>query len=1802
MRKMFTRLFSLALFLLVFGAYSTASAQSPCFTINESDVVLLTNTEDPDVCNGGALLYMVDNYDTASYEFAFNLDVDPDGGWSSNPLVSVPEGVEFRIQVRQKADITCVSQELTYTAMDLTDIEISTPGVEHPVCYDDESGEITINFTGGNGGYVYYVVPAADWTGAGEYGEAYQELTNQAVRVPGKYYVAVDNLSGCVDLMNIANWDSATINNAPDTLKVEDIAVAAHPACPGGDGTVTVTVLSGGTPFASGEYIVELGGMVDTTVSKVASFDVPAGPYAALVKDSLGCEVYSEQVNVVDPDGILFDIGIEDVACADSANGVIKVFNITGPADSVMAISLDGVNWVTDGHADDVNPSADTIAIGGLAPNYYSLFVDNRNDVCDSVPYVNPNGTGNVIAVQSPTAITFSVDSTDATCNAGDGNITIVDVAGGSGEYEYLIDTGSTWVATASFDVPAGTYVVSVRDKNEVSCEISWPAITIEEPTLVAATAVAISPTCPGGNDGVINVTATGGNGTYQYSLDSAQWYDNNIFAVAAGDYTVYVKDPACADQAVSVPVMVTALEENVIVLDSSKSVTCFGESTGSIYVSMTSWAQQTDETRTITVKYSTNPDNVYQNGTALTDNGDSTYTVTGLAAGTYYVWAMDNLGCVYGDYDVIDVVLSEGVELDIEGSVTGTATCYGTTDGVMTIKSAGATMYGHANTKLAAENLPEGAFTAWPADADSVEIQVGKGTYWVVVKDDCGENVVDGPFEVGGYDMVEIGAVAGSDDLECNGDTDATIVVGEATGGSGVFTYTLMKLDGTYAPVAGHVDVDAPVFEGLGAGTYKVVVTDSAGCAGDETDGIVISEPTAVTFSFTKTDITCYGAANGTVTITAAGGNGVYEFKIGTTNWRAFPTGSDTKTVVITDAGTWDIMVRDTAGCEAAASQTLTIEEPTEIVVDVIETDVTDACNANNGVIKVVVDGGANGMYDVQIAGLDTISTDSVATFTGVTAGEYAIVVMETDSAWCSVEASATIAAPDSLSAVSEVIADVTCNGEANGSIAVSGIVGGEAPYTVTVGGVEYVSVSGVYTADNLVAGTYEIVVSDANGCEYKMTQTIEEPAAMTLNATKISDLDCDAAGSFSVQVTGGTAPYQYYTELSKLPEHILVPDPMNGGWQTDSIFTVDTAGTYIVWAVDANGCMIGGEEDAMGNPVNEWRVKIDSAETEIDITVEHMENVACNGDQNDTIIVHVVVTVNDVVVDDDYTVTINGVEGDTLANVGAGTYEIVVTSEEGCTATETVVIDEPAVLEATLVPGDGEFSCPEVVEGYLEATAAGGAGDYMYQLWQGEDVLVDYQAENSFLVQIGHTYTVVVKDAGGCTDTASYELDPVTAVTFAVKDVTCYGAAKASARIAAVGESGRTFEAHITEYVIDNVSGTETVTVWNPIAIPASGMIDLLDTFMFDNEELVDVHYIIVIADEMGCESAPMDLTFDAVQTPLEVAVTVDENAECSADVVINPTGGAPEYKVTVNGEDVEDMNLTLTVGTYEIVVTDDHLRCSADTTITVVGNPVVEVMDTTIFEGDSIVIEMSDVIPAIDTVLYGSPAGTEYTFEFLPTDSALCTQTYVVTVTTVKRVAPIVASKTPTGNLEDNHPTFEITFENDVVWGESGYLRIVKADMSEVMTILITEDMLADNKLTISYEYDEEIGGLPSKTPLAVLVDSGIVTHDDLPWEGVSGFGWLITTGEYATPNLPEYETVEFDVYPNPFNDFIRVKNADQLVRVVVSNIAGQRVLDIEYPESEIRTNSLVSGMYVVSMFTEDGLAKTTKVIKK
>ncbi|SDT10205.1 SprB repeat-containing protein [Winogradskyella sediminis] len=167
-----------------------------------------------------------------------------------------------------------------------------------------------------------------------------------------------------------------------------------------------------------------------------------------------------------------------------------------------------------------------------------------------------------------------------------------------------------------------------------------------------------------------------------------------------------------------------------------------------------------------------------------------------------------------------------------------------------------------------------------------------------------------------------------------------------------------------------------------------------------------------------------------------------------------------------------------------------------------------------------------------------------------GLMAGTYNVTV--TDANGCTATISVTVTQPAAIS-TSGVATHVNCNGGSNGTVDLT-VTGGTAPYT-------YAWSNTATTEDmvGLMAGTYNVTVTDANGCTATTSVTVSQPAAISASgvATHVS---CNGGsnGTVDLTVVGGTAPYTYAWSNTATTE--------------DMVGLI--SGTYSVTVTDANGC----------------------------------------------------------------------------------------------------------------------------------------------------------------------------------------------------------------------------------------------------------------------------------------------------------------------------------------------------------------------------------------------------------------------------------------------------------------------------------------------------------------------------------------------------------------------------------------------------------------------------------------------------
>lgn len=149
----------------------------------------------------------------------------------------------------------------------------------------------------------------------------------------------------------------------------------------------------------------------------------------------------------------------------------------------------------------------------------------------DDEPTVDCSVSGLIVSVQN-------VD--DASC-VGAGAISVLG-SGGEEPYEYSID-GAGFQSAAEFsNVASGSYTVTIRDAND--CTATTQAVVGGDVSVIAVTTTLEDAGGCNGSDGQITVTAAGGDGNYEYSVDGGGFGSSNIFAdLGHGAHAVEVRD-----------------------------------------------------------------------------------------------------------------------------------------------------------------------------------------------------------------------------------------------------------------------------------------------------------------------------------------------------------------------------------------------------------------------------------------------------------------------------------------------------------------------------------------------------------------------------------------------------------------------------------------------------------------------------------------------------------------------------------------------------------------------------------------------------------------------------------------------------------------------------------------------------------------------------------------------------------------------------------------------------------------------------------------------------------------------------------------------------------------------------------------------------------------------------------------------------------------------------------------------------------------------------------------------------------
>jgi hypothetical protein len=1029
---------------------------------------------------------------------------------------------------------------------------------ELPAC--GNNGALSIHIAGGTPPYTLY--ENADTTFY-----VHPQQVRLADKSSGDYLFHLVDNNGC-------RFELETQLSAAALLTVEDLTVQ-HPGFPASsDGSVTAIVHGGTEPYTyrwTKDITLSLPENAPTLTG------VAAGYYGVEVTDAKGCTVQAAAMllNPSDASFMLVDAGHE--TSFGAANGYAILYADVSLSEYELITPTLSKHVYT--HTDSTaifHTRNDTVFLHGLSGGQWILSGRNtKGQDCVLELVIHPYREFSIANV----AVMHAHRPGDSTGQAR------IDVQGGGGNNRFTWEKRlpafpeERWSDTHILseedgsllhNVPAGLYVVYVEDRYG---NILQKEINIEEPAQALAVSIGSyqDQSCKTYRDAYVELSAGGGWGDYQFRHSTEQYFSNSaIFQhLETGTHNFYVIDSYGILDSVQFRISEPDyLHTSVAFVD---SITCKDAADGRILFNLSGgtapyflselnsqiWRESamagnmpegyhtfvfTDKNTcagldTLTV-YVPEPDSLlFKDITVVhtTCGEDNGKIAVGMQGGTWpynYRWEDFN-SAVIGDDTLISGLqknalynltvtdrngcvqqLTQRINSSTLPAITGLQTtpvlCYGDTTGTALITTVSpAAPYAPYN--LVWSNSDKGNFSG----------KFHAGTHSVTLTDTNG-CVTARYFSIAQPEPLTIIATQVKEP-NCYGFNDGTIQTRSA-GGVGGYSYEWST--GAITP-----DV-----ERLVRGDYHVKLTDANGCT--TTQVFTISQPDAVALIVKEVKTPdCYGYTNGYILTEGRGGVGGYKY-----NWS---TGAVSSNIVSLAAGDYKLELQDANGCTIDSTFILTQPDSLTLTAGIKE---PGCYGFNDGYIITEGRGGVGGYTYNWSTGATTPDIKELVK------GNYSLVF--SDANGCSFMRYFDIAQPDALQLVATDIRDPHCFGYNDGHI-----------FTETTGGVReytYEWSTGAATPDveHLVKGNYHVLLTDAHGCTYQKSFTLEEPPYQRV------DLGQDVImcpGNTHLLDGGDYAAYRWYTA--------------GGDIFHERYLQVTDGGQYFLEATDTRDCPAWGE-----------------------------------------------------------------------------------------------------------------------------------------------------------------------------------------------------------------------------------------------------------------------------------------------------------------------------------------------------------------------------------------------------------------------------------------------------------------------------------------------------------------------------------------------------------------------------------------------------------------------------------------------
>ncbi|MFK7933740.1 MAG: T9SS type A sorting domain-containing protein, partial [Saprospiraceae bacterium] len=1118
-----------------------------------------------------------------------------------------------------------------------------------------------------------------------------------------RYLVIVTSDEGCqsTDFIYVTTVES--IDSVAAT--VTDVS-----ACSTTDGSIALTPQSGLPPFQYAWSGATNGNVAGVNGSYTIQ-NLPTGTYSVTVTDnsSAACPRVVNNLVINQPIAEVSIAALRPVSCFAEADGMIEIavqgdnptvkWNTGEETMMIDELTADTYSVsVVDNDCETVldivlsQPSALQLnseieqprcansvdgnillsVLGGTAPFSYDW---NNGETTQDLPNVasgdyqvvitdanNCQLTSPFFSVNTPDTLQLQVDELqDVNCFNEDNGRILLTTMGGTAPYLYEWDNGETTEDLTN--VVSGNYQLKITDASGCEQEESFQ---IQNPTpLTISNSTAQNASCPGATDGEIKLEITGGtvaNDKYQINWENLNTDTTQLTNLATGNYTVEILDNN--NCRIDTTFSITAPDE-LVINATIRPPLCVGAANGLIDIQLAQPAQS------------------FQCNTRETTN-----TIRNAADGFYQVDIVDAFGCKYDTSFTL-----QGRQLFEYQPFVKSPECFAAEDGLINLnfirggRPPFSYDWNNGRTTQNIQNLAAGEYAALVTDADGCTYQTDT------------------------FNLIEPTAlelmVMDSTTINCYGDNSGSAEI-QVAGGTGTYRYFWNDNEQS-----------SPSLVDVTAGTYEFLVLDENDC----TENIILTfdQPDSLEIkAFVVAPDICNNPTQrvDSIQLLVEGGTPAYEF--------VWNTGDTIQNLVEVEIGDYEVSVTDQKGCQAELKNIKVSKIPAPITIDSVQVEDISCHGAADGSYSVIFNGGRapyTYLWSPPLGGgVNTTENGDLSTGNILAASELGYNVTITDVNNCRIVTDFVfVEEPDMITVEidPDSIRDVSCFGGNDGQV-VAEVLGGVSDF-YNYQWLESANgeiVDSVANPSNLAAGTYELFISDRNGCAAVNVPliTIDQPASLpVIENITIQNVNCFGGndGQIELDMNGGIAPYRYR---------------WNNGATSRNINNLAVGG-YQLEILDANDCAITSDS-----------FFIDQPETPLLIAEIRIRDESCFG-------------ANDGRIEQSafggtppYTYFFDDIpaQENVVTQQLAGDHYLTVVDMNGCvSAMDTVTVRSPDPVVVDMLIQNASAS--NIADGQAELLPLSGVVPFSYQ-WEIGDTT------NIIGNQIAGTYPVVVKDANGC------------------------------------------------------------------------------------------------------------------------------------------------------------------------------------------------------------------------------------------------------------------------------------------------------------------------------------------------------------------------------------------------------------------------------------------------------------------